>query len=188
MKIPDPFTRLDIPELKVLIGAELAAVTYHYLPLHDGAAYAGSGSGMDVDLAAVELVLSNRGHLTITWAMRGEWEGLALFEDSYSGVVAQPTDASDLNAWRPHRREAIRSVGAAWQHFDGIFPETMWAIRLNFSVSSVVIALGTDDPALDYLPDELLVIHHPMLAHSYKPPHVRGSSWGKLVATGAEKR
>lgn len=178
---PTPITRADAPSLAVLVGAQLAGVTYHYLPPADGPAYAGDGDGLDADLIAVVLEFSNRGRATVTWAMLGELEGLALLGDAepYSGAADEVVDASDREAWRGHRGDAITSVGVAWQVSGDDCPESLWALRLGFSTGPIVIALGAADPDLAYMPDELVVVFDQSLAGSYRPRHASESSLGR---------
>ena len=159
-------------------------MTYRYLPPADGPAFAGGGEGFDADLTAVVLDLADRGSTIITWAMQGELEGLALLNDdgSYSGAADGIVDANTRVAWRAHRGHKIISVGAAWQVSGDGCPESLWAARLDFSTGSIVIALGTADPDLEYMPDELVVVFDQSLAASYRPRHVSGSSWRSRIA------
>ncbi|HWH96613.1 MAG TPA: hypothetical protein VNT03_22310, partial [Baekduia sp.] len=137
------------------------------------------------DVSAVVLDLGDRGRRTITWAMAGELEGLSILGDeaSYSGLADETLDASNREAWRGSVGEAITSVAAAWQVSEDGSPETLWAIRLDFSAVSVVIALGTADHDIEYMPDELVVVFDAALARAYRPPHVSESAWGQALGT-----
>jgi hypothetical protein len=183
---PTPVTQADAAALSALIGAQLEGVTYHYLPPADGPSYAGDGDGSDGDLTAVVLDFSNRGRTTITWAMLGELEGLAILDEDepYSGLADGVVDASHREAWGGHIGDSVISVGAAWQVSGDDCPESLWAVRLGFSTRSIVIALGIADPDLVYLPDELVVIFDQSLAASYRPRHVRDSSLGRPIESG----
>ncbi|MGE3966579.1 MAG: hypothetical protein AB7I09_20965 [Planctomycetota bacterium] len=136
---------------------------------------------MDCDLAAVDLHLGNRGMTSITWAMAGELEGLAILDgESYSGIGDAVLDAADREAWREHIGKSITSVAASWQVSGEDCPESLWSVRINFGEGAIVIALGTG-PNIDYMPDELVVVFDMSLAQSYKPNHVRDSSWGAPI-------
>lgn len=166
-----------------IVGAHLRAVNYHYLPPVDGSGYAGGGDGVDADLVAVVLDLGDRGHRTITWAMDGELEGISILGDdaSYSDLVAKSVEASNRQAWRDHIGGIITTVGAAWQISGDGCPESLWAMRLDLSAGSIVVALGTAYPEIDYMPDELVVVFDPVLAHAFRPPHVSDSAWGRTI-------
>lgn len=183
MTRPTPVTRADAALLAGLVGAQLAGVTYHYLPPAEGPSYAGGGDGLDGDVTAIEFDFADRCRTVVTWAMLGELEGLALLGDtaSYSGAADQIVDASDREAWRARRGDTVTSVGAAWHVSGDDCPESLWAVRLDFSTGSAVIALGTADPDLEYMPDELVVVFDQSLADSYRPRHVSESAWGHRV-------
>ncbi|KAA3607484.1 MAG: hypothetical protein DWQ01_14945 [Planctomycetota bacterium] len=179
---PTPITRADCARLASLKDARLSGVTYHYFPPADGTYYAGGEKGVDHILAAVDLDLGDRSTTAITWAMAGELEGLGILEgESYSGIASEVLDAADREAWREHIGNRITSVAASWQISGEDCPESLWSIRLNFATGSIVIALGTAYPHLDYEPDELVVVSDKSLAHSYKPIHVSDSSWGAPI-------
>lgn len=82
----------------------------------------------------------------------------------------------DRDAWREYIGDRIISVAASWQVSGEDCPESLWAVRLSFAGGSIVIALGTAYPHLDYQPDELVVVFDMSLARSYKPMHVSDSS------------
>ncbi len=125
-------------------------------------------------LAAVDLDFGDRGTTAITWAMAGELEGLAILDrQSYSGIGTETFDAAAREAWREHIGERITAIGASWHKSGENCPESLWALRLSFAVGSIVIALGTDYPHLDYQPDELVVLFDTSLARSYKPRAVK---------------
>jgi hypothetical protein len=183
-----PVTRADVGVLTSaaagIIGARLSAVIYHYLPPADGPGYAGGGDGVDADVAAVVLDLGDRGRRTITWAMQGELEGISILgqEVSYSGLADKTVDASSREAWRDHIGDTITSIAAAWQVSGDGCPESLWAMRLDFSAGSVVVALGTADHDIEYMPDELVVVFDTTLAGAYRPRHVSESAWGQRIA------
>lgn len=178
---PTPTTRADCAELASLKGALLAGVTYHYLPPADGTYYIGDEKGVDCDLVAVELDLGVRGITSITWAMAGELEGLAILKgESYSGIGTEVLDAADREAWREHVGKKITAVAASWQISCEKCEESLWSVRFSFGAGSIVIALGSA-PDLDYMPNELVVVFDASLAHSYKPRHVSDNSWGSPV-------
>ena len=178
---PTPITRADCAALASLKDARLSGVTYHYLPPADGTHYAGGEEGVDCDLAAVELDLGDRGTTAITWAMAGELEGLAILKgESYSGIGTEALDAAGREAWRGHVSERITSVAASWQISGEDCPESLWSVRISSAAGSIVIALGTA-PDMEYMPNELVVVFDTSLACSYKPRHVRDSSWGAPI-------
>jgi hypothetical protein len=177
-------TRSDCDPLAYIEGARLSGVTYHYLPPPDESGYSGGQTGVDCDLAAVELDLGERGTTTITWAMSGPFEGLAILTgESYAGVATETLDAADRDAWRDFIGSMITSVAASWQISDAKNPESLWAARINFAAGSIVIALGEATPDIDYMPDELVVIFDMALARSYKPHHVNESAWGTPIGS-----
>lgn len=181
---PTPITRADCGLPASLTGAQLSGVTYHYLPPADGTHYAGGEKGVDCDLAAVDLDFGDRGTTAITWAMVGELEGLAILPgESYSGIATEVLDATDREAWRAYIGERVTSVGVSWQISGESCPESLWALRLTFAAGSVVVALGAVDPylALDYMPDEVVVLSDMSLARLYQPCHVNDSSWGASI-------
>ena len=179
----EPITRVDADVLtSVFVGAQLGVVTYRYLPPADASGYVGGGEGLDADLAAVVLDLGNRGRGTITWAMDSDLHGISVLgDDSYTDLAAGFVEATSRGAWRGHVGDTITSVGAAWQVSGDRCPESLWALRLDFSAGSVVLALGTDYPEIDYAPDELVVVFDPVIAHAYQPRHVNGSAWGERL-------
>lgn len=178
---PKPITRAECAALASLKGARLSGVKYHYLSPADGAYYDGGEEGVDCDIAAVVLDLGERGTTSITWAMAGELEGLAILEgESYSGMGSEVLDAAGREAWRYHIGRSVTSVAASWQFSGAGCPESLWAVRINFAGDSVVIALGTA-PDMDYMPDELVVVFDAAIARSYKPAHVNDSSWGSPI-------
>jgi hypothetical protein len=186
----EPATRSDFGNLASvetgIVGARLSAVTYHYLPPVWGPEFAGGGSGADCDISAVVLDLGGRGRRTITWAtIKDDMQGLAILADGtvYSGVGDETLDAGDREAWRDSVGDVITSVGAAWQFSGKGLPESAWAVRLDFSARSVVVALGTANPSLDYMPNELVVVFDGELARGYRPRHVNESAWGRRVAS-----
>jgi hypothetical protein len=113
--------------------------------------------------------------------MAGELEGLGILHEPYSGMATEALDARDREAWRNHIGDRIMEIGASWQISGESCPESMWALRIGFAVSPIVIALGTVDPDLDYLPDELVVLSDMSLARTYHPRHVNESSWGAPI-------
>lgn len=184
MTEPTPILRTDPTLLTGLIGVQLAGVTYHYLPPVDDPGYVGGGDGFDAELSAIRLDLADRGPgVVVTWAMSGELEGLAILSDAalYPSVADETVDASDREGWRSYRGDTIRSVGAAWHVSAVNCPDSLWALRLDFATGSIVIALGTNRPDLDYMPDELVAVFDQSLADSYRPRHISGSSWGHRI-------
>lgn len=106
--------------------------------------------------------------------MDAELEGLALVDNGarYAGTADEVIEASGREAWRGLRGEAILSVAVAWHVSGQDCPESLWGVRLSFSARSILIALGTANPGLKYMPDELVVVFDPSLADSYRPHHV----------------
>jgi hypothetical protein len=187
---PTPMTRADCNALASLKGARLSGVTYHHLFRYDESGdplrgYAGGEKGVDSYLAAVDLHFNERRTTAITWAMDGWFQGLgALSGESYSGIATDHSDAAGREAWHEHIGDTIRSVAASWHSSHEDFPESIWAVRFDFSRGSVVIALGSTwhaSPAIEYMPDEIVVVFDPSLARSYKPPAVNESSWGSSI-------
>jgi hypothetical protein len=185
-----PMTRADCNALASLKGARLSGVTYHHLFRYDESGdplpgYAGGEKGVDSYLAAVDLHVDERRTTAITWAMDGWFQGLGILKgESYSGIATDHSDAARREAWREHIGDTIRSVAASWHFSYESAPESIWAVRFDFSRGSVVIALGgtsRTNPAIEYEPDEIVVVFDPSLARSYKPHHVSESSWGSPI-------
>lgn len=180
---PRPVKRTDAEALEEgvagMVGARLSAVRYHFLPPQGSGRYSGGGDGVDADLTAVVLDLGEFGSWTITWAMEDELEGLAVLgrDVPYSGLADETVAASGREAWRDHLGEAIRSMSGSWHVSGHGCPESLWGLRLDFATSSVVVALGTADQRLDYVPDELVVVFDRALADSYRPRHTSHSAW-----------
>lgn len=169
-----------------MAGARLRSVTYHHLPPAHTSEYAGGGDGVDADVTAVVLDLGEHGRRTITWAMAGEVEGIAILgrDVPYSGLADKVIEASDREAWRDRIGDTITSVGAAWQVSGDGCPESLWAVRLDFLAGSVVVALGTVGDGIEYMPDELVVVFDARLAAAYRPRQASDSSWGRPIAHG----
>jgi hypothetical protein len=165
------------------VGARLGAVTHHYLAPADGCGYSGGGDGVDADIAAVVLDVADRGRRTMTWAMEGGLEEIAVLGDQESCSSRADTIAvaSAREAWRDHIGSTITAIGAAWHVSGDACPESVWAIRLDFLSGSVVVALGAVNHAIEYMPDELVVLFDRARAEAYSPRHVTGSAWGKRV-------
>ena len=164
-----------------IVGSHLSAVRYHYLPAADEAGYPGAGEGVDSDISAVVLEFGDRGRRTITWAMQREVQGLSILgnEVAYAGLADETVQATDREAWRSHVGERVAWLGTAWHVSADGCPETLWALRLDFSAGSVVLALGSSNPAVEYMPDELVVLFDRKLAQTYRPRHAADSAWGR---------
>jgi hypothetical protein len=187
--VPRPFARADLNALTSehsgIVGACLAAVSYRYLPPIDGSGYGGGGERVDGDIAAVVLDLGERGLRTITWAMDGALEGLAILGDdaAYAGLIDETVDASTRAGWRRHIGTRITSLGAAWHISGEGCPESLWALRLECPQGPVVVALGMADDDISYVPDELVVMFDRELATAYRPRHVAESAWGSAITS-----
>lgn len=180
---PSPITRSEARTLAELVGAKLSGVDYCYLPWSDSEpGYSGGEDGVDSELEAVALHFDDGGSWVITWAMDGEFEGLAVLPtSSYPGVASETLEASNREAWRRHLGGTVESVAASWQISGEECPESLWAIRLDFTAGPCVIALGMTSPNIDYTANELLIIHDASLARAFRPPHVRDSAWGSPI-------
>lgn len=180
---PSPITRSEARTLAELVGAKLSGVDYYYLPWYESEpGYSGGEDGVDSEPEAVALHFGDSGSWVITWAMDGEFEGLAaLPTSSYSGDASEILEASNREAWRRYLGGTIESVAASWQISGEECPESPWAIRLDFTAGPCVIALGVPTPNIDYAADELLIIHDASLARAFRPPHVRDSAWGSPI-------
>lgn len=171
---------LSVAEILLsFVGKQLASVNYHYVPFDPGSAYLGQSEGLDADLAAIDFDFADGSSSYVTWAISGDIQGLMAVEGSaYHGAVDAVFKATETQAWAPFVDEVVQSVEAQWQVSWEAAPETIWAFRLDFPSGSVVVALGTDDPQLDYMPDELVVVYDESKAKAFKPPHVEKSAWG----------
>jgi hypothetical protein len=180
---PIPTKRSDLAALEFLLGKPIAAISYHYLFPAGGKQYAGGEQGLDSDLAAVVLDLGSHGTVLITWAMIGEWQGLVIIpRASYPELGGtEVLNASSREGWRELVGHEIVGIGASWQISGENCPESMWALRIDTTAGSIVIALGYAAPEVEYMPDELVVIIDPTIAHSYQPEHVDDSAWGSAL-------
>lgn len=176
---PQPLTKDDLQGLRRLLGNPLEAVSYRYLPDSAGGEYSGGGQGYDDELAAVVLTFAESDPVTITWAMASESEGLAIMDGV--GGRAPVAQAADRQGWKPHHGRVITSISGAWHRTGDHSAESLWSLRLGFSRSSVVIALGVADPNPSYMPDEIIVLFDPLLAKRYRPHHSAESSWGSSL-------
>jgi hypothetical protein len=163
-----------------LLGACLNRVTYHYLPTADSETYVGSGTLVDADIVAVTLELQEREVQVVSWAMAGTLEGLAALPQgsTYDGSVHPSSDVTDEGGWSGAVGTTIRSVAGAWHISDESRTPTLWALRLEFLATSVVLALGTYHQDIAYMPDELVVIFDRATAETYHPEHALMGSWG----------
>lgn len=176
----EPITKANLADIEVLVGKTLRGVSYRFLP-EDGedAEYAGSSNGIDSCLSAVTLTFDQSVSVSVTWAISGEVEGLAVLpSEEYAGVADREVDVSETSAWSSVVGTQISSIQPSWQRSRIDAPESVWSIRIDSDSGSIVIALGEVYPVLDYAADELVVISNPNLARIYWPPHVGTSAWG----------
>jgi hypothetical protein len=165
---PEPLVRDAQSSVLTLMGARLAGVTYRYLPGLDTEEYEGREPGVDGDIAAVMLDLGDRGGYALTWSMDRFQQALALLPaESYRAVADAEFDAAADGPWRTLLGQQIESCAVAWHVAEEGCPEAVWALRLNFSGASVVIALGELRDQPSYMPDELVVIFDPDVARTY---------------------
>ena len=143
-----PYTAREVPA--GLAGRHLVSVAYRHIGFEPEGA-------VDADLVGVILGFED-GVRSITWAMDGEVEALALLDEAVSGSASEVTDVSA----RWPVGEQLVSVEGVWQE-----PSALWALRLQFESCSIVVALGEFDGALRYLPDEIVVIFDPDVAGAY---------------------
>ncbi len=144
-----PYTAREVPA--GLAGRRLVAVRYRHIGFEP------SGGAVDADLVGVILEFED-GVRSITWAMAGEVEGLALLDEPVPGEASQVSDVS--GRWPVGER--LEAVEGKWQE-----PSALWALRLRFQTREVVDALGEFDERLSYMPDEVVVIFDPGLAREY---------------------
>lgn len=85
-----------------LVGQRLVAVAYHFLPPADGGKYADGELEADSDLSVVLLDFDDGERITITWALDGDYGGLAAGwgEGRPPGFGAGVLDASQRPVWR----------------------------------------------------------------------------------------
>ncbi len=169
--------------LRQILDSELTAVSYRYLPSAEGAEYHGGSDRVDADLTAVILELGGRGRRTITWAMEGELEGIAVLggDAGYAGLADKTIEAHSRDGWRRHVGATITTVGVAWHVSCEDCSESLWALRLGFTSGSAVVALGALQQDLEYMPDEIVVVFDPEVARAYRPRHVSESAWGEAI-------
>lgn len=180
-----PITRMDVPVLECWKGAILHGVEYYYLPPLDSTGYAGEGELIDVDLAAVVVDFGEGGKWTISWAMDGEFEGLAVDKSgSYAGVESKALDMTKSDHFRSLNGTTVNGVAVSWHSSGDQLPDSVWAIRLCFAHGDIVLALGGVDASglvPEYSPNEMVVLFDEALAKSYRPSGVPRSAWGVLA-------
>ncbi|MBP2337375.1 hypothetical protein JOF41_003553 [Saccharothrix coeruleofusca] len=133
---------------------------------------------------AVELVMSTGATLSLSWAMDGLNEGVAIeLREPEESDVDLPRDTVDVSGhvdWEMFLGAHIVEISPAWHIPNEGCPEMPWAYRLGFSnESSLVIALGVaKGRGFAYMPDELIVFFDEGLAASYMIPVSDTSSRG----------
>ncbi|MCX5263198.1 hypothetical protein [Streptomyces sp. NBC_00199] len=133
---------------------------------------------------AVDLVMSTGAALSLSWAMDGLNEGMAIElrepGESDADLPGDTVDVSDHVDWERFLGADIVEISPAWHVPNDGCPEMPWAYRLGFSnKSSLVIALGsTEGEGFTYMPDELIVFFDESLAASYTIPASDTSSRG----------
>jgi hypothetical protein len=177
--------RAALSRIVVICGGRLQAVSYHYLPPADDSEYNAEDSRVHGDIRAVALQIADRGTFVVTWAMEGELEGLAVLglNEPYAGTIDEAVDVTSSDGWRQHIGQMITSVAAASHVSCSGCPDSLWALRVDLPTGSVVVALGTADASVSYMPDELVVTFDPTVASSYRPKHVSASAWGDRLNT-----
>ncbi|GAA1324617.1 hypothetical protein GCM10009647_060360 [Streptomyces sanglieri] len=137
----------------------------------------------EVDMA-VDLVMSTGVALSLSWAMDGLNEGMAIElrepGESDADLPGDTVDVSDHVDWERFLGADIVEISPAWHVPNEGCPEMPWAYRLGFSnKSSLVIALGAaEGEGFTYMPDELIVIFDESLAAAYRIPASDTSSRG----------
>ncbi|CAM5595877.1 MULTISPECIES: hypothetical protein [Streptomyces] len=133
---------------------------------------------------AVDLIMSTGAALSLSWAMDGLREGIAIeFREpgeSDADLPGDTIDVSDHVDWGRFLGANIEEISPAWHIPNKGCPEMPWAYRLRFSnESNLVIALGASDgERFTYMPDELIVFFDESLAASYRIPGSETSSLG----------
>ncbi|MEU1407034.1 hypothetical protein ABZ471_32640 [Streptomyces sp. NPDC005728] len=133
---------------------------------------------------AVDLVMSTGAALSLSWAMDGLNEGMAIgLREPGESAADSPGDAVDVSDhadWERFLGAEIVEIGSAWHVPNEGCPEMPWAYRLGFSNKSfLVVALGTaEGEGFTYMPDELIVFFDEGLAASYRIPASDTSSRG----------
>ncbi|MFF0706414.1 hypothetical protein ACFYVC_39595 [Streptomyces tendae] len=133
---------------------------------------------------AVDLVMSTGAALSLSWAMDGLNEGMAIElrepGESDADLPGDTVDVSDHVDWERFLGADIVEISPAWHVPNDGCPEMPWAYRLGFSnKSSLVIALGSaEGDVFTYMPDELIVFFDESLAASYTIPASDTSSRG----------
>ncbi|MFF1487299.1 hypothetical protein ACIGZH_32680 [Streptomyces sp. NPDC058319] len=122
---------------------------------------------------AVDLIMSTGAALSLSWAMDGLNEGMAIElrepGESDADLPGDTVDVSDHVDWERFLGVDIVEIIPAWHVPNDGCPEMPWAYRLGFSnKSSLVIALGSaEGEGFAYMPDELIVFFDESLAASY---------------------
>lgn len=185
MIILSPILRSDKSALSrlraSLLGGRLESVSYHYFPADDDSPYETQHAFIHDGVIAAVLEIMGRGRVVITWAMTGELEGLTVLDidEPYPGVANRIADVSEIDGWDDHIGKVIMSLAAAWHVSDDDCPESLWALRFDFTTGSVVVALGTLNGDVAYMPDELVVIFDSASACLYRSTHGSPSAWGE---------
>ncbi|MEW9550334.1 hypothetical protein [Nonomuraea sp. NPDC050783] len=169
----------------LVIGSRLQSIHY-VMPRGSGWPDGRERDGLhEVDMG-VELITVDGAALSLSWAMEGLNEGLAIDFFPFPGVEDDRTEAIDVSGveeWQPLLGGTIASMAFSSHFPNEGCPETLWSVRLSFAgASSVVVALGeVMGGGISYQPDELVVIFDEALSKSYRIPAGRFSSWGVSV-------
>ncbi|PZR52673.1 hypothetical protein DNL40_11240 [Xylanimonas oleitrophica] len=133
---------------------------------------------------AIEMVMSTGAGLSLSWAMDGlnEWMAVEVGRPGEPDLdlPGDAVDVSDHVDWEGYLGVGIVGITPAWHVPNEGCPEMPWAYRLGFSNgSSLVIALGAaEGSGFRYAPDELVVFFDETLAASYKIPASDTSALG----------
>ncbi|BDE44320.1 hypothetical protein SLITK23_75650 [Streptomyces lividans] len=166
-----------------IAGASVGAVRYVVPPGETWPEGHREDRAHEVDMA-VDLVMSTGAVLSLSWAMDGLNEGMAIElrepGESDADLPGDTVDVSDHVDWERFLGADIVEIRPDWHVPNDGCPESPWAYRLGFSnKSSLVIALGSaEGKGFTYMPDELIVFFDESLAASYTIPASDTSSRG----------
>lgn len=123
--------------------------------------------------------------LSMTWAMDGSAEGVALALDAtppdFFGIGASAINVAAVTPWPSLVGRKVSGISWAWHESGACAMPLLWSIRMKFEGgASVVVALGSMDGGhLRYLPDALVAVFDERTARSYRLLTSRGSAWGE---------
>ena len=163
-------------DMRVVIGSSITHVGY-LQPEASAATELIRCPGLDEAGIGVEITTAAGETFAAVWQMSGYNEGLSFGpgtgESRHGRYALHTLDVSESAAWRPLLGRTVTDVGVGWQIPNDGCPEAVWSVRLAFGAATgVLFALGraTVDCAIEYQPDDVVVVTDDTLGRAYRIP------------------